>query len=230
MKKPLFASLIVLVTIALFLTSCVSVPLPQLKIPERKQEFNTTLALGTDGLGISLAYTPNARWVLQSSGNIKKSPAVRGCLSGEGGLGWVNLKKDIMLSATYGKGHFILEPSLSGSSDALNNAEGDFEKISLSLNHAFNHKVGLVGRVSHSWISSFFEYNRPDFNFAENFRVRFGVEAILYFSMTKKRNLLLAIGGAGSFFSTASNTAMENILYPQFFYASVGYVIDFSNP
>lgn len=204
-------------------TNCVSVPMPQIEIPQNRNEFNGAIMLGNNGLSLSSAYSPDARWFFNLAGNVKASPFAPISLSVEGGMGWVNPSKVWMTSINYGGGHFLLKPSLSGSSDALKNVEGDFSKVSLTINFLFDPHTGFIGRVSRSWISAFAEYNRPEYSYAETFKIGLGAEGMFYFYATKKRNLLIAVGSAYSFNSTASRGMKENVIYPTIAYLAIGY-------
>lgn len=215
------------ITTALFIcvlyASCVSIPMPTIDIPQGKNDFRIAVMAGSNGLNLNSTFSLDGQWVLNGAANAKYSPFAPVSVAGEGGIGFVSRQKDWLLVLDYGGGHFLLKPSLSGSSDAIKKVEGDFRKVTLGINHVLSNRSGFVARVSRSWVDASATYNRPDLSFQEKFSIGIGAEGMLYFKMSQQENWLLAIGGAYSFRSTASTTIKENLIYPSIVFISAGY-------
>ena len=212
--------------ISILLTECVSVPMPQIAIPQQRNALNASFWLGNNGLGLNAGYSPDAHWVLDVGANYKTSPLAPKSISVEAGGSWVAPGKKLMLSASYGGGSFLLKPNLSGSDYSLNNISGKINKISLGVNAPMNKRLGLAIRISHRWVSAFAEYNRPEYNYSDNYQVNLGLEGILYFYLTARKDVLLCIGGGRAVITDTGRNrlAEEGMFYPFPLFVAAGYI------
>ena len=194
-----------LLLLALF-TGCVSVPMSQITIPQNERDFQGSAALGLNGLDFNLAYSPDARWVFYLAGNGKSDIWTPKSLSAEGGGGWVSKRKNLMLSASYGRGTFRLKPKIGGYNLYI---FGTFYKASLGLNARLSEHIGIALRLSNSGGKALVQDDDYKRYYTDNFQVHLGLEGLVYFEPTKQRNFLLYAGASSSRFSDLYDSRLD---------------------